>query len=78
MPIKFDSEKKVFKLDTVNSSYIMEVFDGGHIVSLYYGAPIPDTDDLDGRRRVISRRVCSRAVEFPDQQHGTSFLQHAV
>lgn len=47
MPIKFDSEKKVFKLDTVNSSYIMEVFDGGHIVSLYYGAPIPDTDDLD-------------------------------
>ncbi len=56
MPIVFDSEKRTFKLDTSNSSYVMEIFDGGHLVPLYSGAPEPDTDLVCLRRR---ETVCS-------------------
>lgn len=42
MPISFDSEKKIFKLDTSDSSYVMEVYEENYLVHLYYGARIPD------------------------------------
>ena len=42
MPIIFDSEKKIFKLDTSASSYIFKVYDENYLVHLYYGAKIPD------------------------------------
>ena len=44
MPIIYDSDKRIFKLDTNESSYIMEVFTGGVLTSLYYGAWVPDID----------------------------------
>ena len=42
MPITFDREKRIFKLDTATSSYIFEIYEENYIVHLYYGAKIPD------------------------------------
>ena len=44
MPIIFDSEKRIFKLDTNESSYIMGVSDHGLLVHYYYGATVGDID----------------------------------
>jgi len=42
MPIIFDSEKRIFKLDTCSSSYIFRIYDENYLIHLYYGAKIPD------------------------------------
>ena len=47
MAIIFDSEKKIFKLDTATSSYIFQIYEQDYLVHLYYGAKIPDTN-VDG------------------------------
>ena len=44
MPVSFDPERKIFKLDTANSSYIFEIFEQNYLVHLYYGAYIPDSN----------------------------------
>lgn len=46
MSISFNSEKKIFKLDSLNSTYAFQVFDEGYLIHLYYGAKIPD-DNLE-------------------------------
>ncbi len=43
MPIIFDAEKKTFKLDTPNTSYIIHIFEGNYLLNLYYGKSIPET-----------------------------------
>lgn len=42
MPITFDADSRIFKLDTAESSYIFTVFEENYLVHLYYGAKIPD------------------------------------
>lgn len=56
MSIIFDSEKKIFKLDTLNSSYIFEIYQENYLVHLYYGAKIPDYNltDFPDRRMYAS------------------------
>jgi alpha-galactosidase len=44
MSITFDGQSKIFKIDTVNSSYIFCVSDYEVIEHLYYGARIEDAD----------------------------------
>ena len=44
MPIIFDSEKHIFKLDTATSSYVIEIYEQGYLAHLYYGKKIPDTN----------------------------------
>ncbi len=44
MPIHFDEQRKIFKLETKNSTYAMLIFDQGYLVHLYYGARLPDQD----------------------------------
>ncbi len=44
MPIVFDSEKRIFKLDTATSSYVIEIYKENYLAHLYYGAKIPDTN----------------------------------
>ncbi len=44
MPIVFDSEKRIFKLDTATSSYVIEIYEQDYLAHLYYGARIPDTN----------------------------------
>ncbi len=56
MAILFDNEKKIFKLDTLNSSYIFEIYQENYLVHLYYGAKIPDYNlkDFSDRRMFAS------------------------
>ncbi len=42
--ITFNSEQKIFKLDTPNSSYIIGLGAENYLLNLYYGAFLPDTD----------------------------------
>lgn len=51
MPIIFDCEKKIFKLDTANSSYVFKVYQENYLVHLYYGAKIPDYNLTDFEKR---------------------------
>lgn len=44
MSIVFDSEKRIFKLDTATSSYVIEIYEQGYLAHLYYGKKIPDTN----------------------------------
>lgn len=44
MPVFFDSEKKIFKLDTKGSSYVFAVNQDGILVHTYYGAPVEECD----------------------------------
>ena len=46
MSVVFCAEKKIFKLDTVGSSYVFGVNQDGILVHYYYGAPI-DTCDVE-------------------------------
>ncbi len=56
MSVIFDSEKKIFKLDTLNSSYIFEIYNENYLVHLYYGKKIPDYNlkDFPDRRMFAS------------------------
>ena len=44
MPIIYDEKKRVFKLDTPNTTYAFHVTNSNHLLHLYYGASIPETD----------------------------------
>ncbi len=44
MPIIFDNERKIFKIDSLNSTYAIGIFEGDFLVQLYYGKKIPDTN----------------------------------
>lgn len=44
MPIYFDKERKIFKIDSLDSTYAIGVFEGDFLVQLYYGKKIPDTN----------------------------------
>ena len=76
MPVIFDSEKKIFKLDTPSSSYIFEVSPTGYLLHLYYGAYVPDTD-LDYLRMRLGNASFSANVIAPEE-HGLSLDTAAV
>ena len=38
MAITFDASKKIFKHDTVSTSYVFAVHSEGYLLHLYYGA----------------------------------------
>lgn len=42
MAISFDKDKKIFKLDTKESSYVLAIYEEAYLVHLYYGAKLPD------------------------------------
>ena len=44
MPIIYDEKKRVFKLDTPHSTYAFHITESNHLIHLYYGAYIPETD----------------------------------
>lgn len=46
MPITFDEKRKIFKLDTLDSTYAIGIREG-YLIHLYYGKKIPDDNLLD-------------------------------
>ncbi len=71
MAIIFDSEKKVFKLDTPSSSYVFKVSNAGYLLHLYYGAYVPDTD-LDYLNCTLHNASFSANVPESDKDPGLS------
>ena len=67
MPIVFDSEKRIFKLDTPSSSYVFRVSPSGYLLHLYYGAYVPDTD-LDYLRNGLHNASFSANVAEPEEK----------
>ena len=66
MSVIFDSEKRVFKLDTPSSSYAMKISPTGYLLHLYYGAYVPDTD-LDYLRMRQRNAAFSACVASPEE-----------
>lgn len=46
MPISFNEEKKIFKIDTLDSTYAIGIFEQNFLIHLYYGKKIPDDNLL--------------------------------
>ena len=44
MPIQYDAERRIFKLDSASTSYVLQIGPFDYLLHLYYGAKIPDTD----------------------------------
>ena len=40
----FDGDKRVFKLDTDNTSYVMGITEDGYLGNIYYGKKVDSTD----------------------------------
>ena len=53
MSIHYNEEKKIFKLDAGNTSYVFQIFTDGMPAHLYYGAYIPDDNLTDFARRSV-------------------------
>ena len=59
MSIRFSKESKIFQINTLNTTYMMGILAGKHLIHLYYGNKMEDTD-------------CSylfRAPEGPETDH---------
>ena len=59
MPIQYYEDKKIFKLDTKESSYVMQINSYGYLLHLYYGSLIPD-HELD-----YLSYTCYHSSHFP-------------
>ena len=59
MSIRFNEESKIFQINTKNTSYMMGILAGKHLLHLYYGNKIEDTD--------VS--YLFRAAEGPETDH---------
>ncbi len=46
MPITFNEEKRIFKIDSLDSTYAIGIFEQNFLVHLYYGKKIPDDNLL--------------------------------
>lgn len=44
MSIIFNEKYNTFKLDTLVSSYVIKIYDGGYLLNLYYGRKIPNVN----------------------------------
>lgn len=80
MPVVFDSEKRVFKLDTPSSSYAMKISPTGYLLHLYYGAYVPDTDldYLRMRQRNAAFSACVASAEEGGLSLDTAQLEYPV
>ena len=67
MSIIFDSEHRVFKLDTPASTYAFGISPAGYLFHYYYGASIPDTD-LDYLRHQMNNASFSAYVTAPEEK----------
>ena len=69
--ITFNEEKKLFKLDTPASSYIMGVYEADLLLCLYYGKRLPDDNVWALARRNISASFSPVVPEIRDHWYST-------
>ena len=65
MSVFFDSEKKIFKLDTANSSYIFGVNQDGILVHYYYGASVAENDLAYLNEKFSTPGICPKPHYAP-------------
>lgn len=65
MPITFDEKRKIFKLDTLDSTYAIEIREG-YLIHLYYGKKIPDDNLLDLPFRGYFATISPKNVHVDD------------
>lgn len=65
MPITFDEKRKIFKLDTLDSTYAIGIREG-YLIHLYYGKRIPDDNLLDLPFRGYFATISPKNVHVDD------------
>ena len=65
MPITFDEKRKIFKLDTLDSTYAIGIREG-YLIHLYYGKKIPDDNLLDLPFRGYFATISPKNVHVDD------------
>ena len=65
MPITFDEKRKIFKLDTPDSTYAIGIREG-YLIHLYYGKKIPDDNLLDLPFRGYFATISPKNVHVDD------------
>ena len=65
MPITFDVKRKIFKLDTLDSTYAIGIREG-YLIHLYYGKKIPDDNLLDLPFRGYFATISPKNVHVDD------------
>ena len=65
MPITFDEKRKIFKLDTLDSTYAIGIREG-YLIHLYYGKKIPDDYLLDLPFRGYFATISPKNVHVDD------------
>ena len=65
MPITFDEKRKIFKLDTLDSTYAIGIREG-YLIPLYYGKKIPDDNLLDLPFRGYFATISPKNVHVDD------------
>lgn len=65
MPITFDEKRKIFKLDTLDSTYEIGIREG-YLIHLYYGKKIPDDNLLDLPFRGYFATISPKNVHVDD------------
>ncbi len=69
--ITFDSSKKVFKLDTPNSSYVIGLGEENYLLNLYYGAYLPDANLWGNSKRIRSASFSPSNPHIPYEAFST-------
>ena len=59
MSIRFNEENKIFQINTANTTYMMGILSGKHLIHLYYGNKMEDMDC----------KYLFRAAEGPETTH---------
>lgn len=65
MPITFDEKRKIFKLDTLGSTYAIGIREG-YLIHLYYGKKIPDDNLLNLPFRGYFATISPKNVHVDD------------
>ena len=65
MPITFDEKRKIFKLDTLDSTYAIGIREG-YLIHLYYGKKIPDDNLLNLPLRGYFATISPKNVHVDD------------
>ncbi len=69
--ITYNSEQKIFKLDTPNSTYCIGIFDENYILNLYYGASIPDCNLWNNAKRIKCASFSPANPHIPNETFST-------
>lgn len=69
--ISYIEDKKIFKLDTVNSSYVIGIYQQDYILNLHYGSFIPDCNLWHNIKRMKNASFSPANPHIPNEEFST-------